>query len=321
MTRPPHQGLSRREMLVGGAALAAAAWVPTSAVARTAPPRPRASEGTPGMTSIKTKDGTSIFYKDWGKGQPIVFSHGWPLSADAWDEQLLFFASHGYRAIAHDRRGHGRSGQPWTGNDMDTYADDLAALFEKLDLEDAVVIGHSSGGGEIARYLGRHGTRRVARGVLVSAITPLMLKTEANPGGVPLSAFDEVRVGIATNRSQYYRDASAPFFGANRPGAKVPRGVQQQFWLQSMQCGIAGAYQCVKAQSETDFTADLKRIAIPMLVIHSDDDQFVPFANHGPLTTKLLERGTLKVYNGAPHGLPMTHAAQFNADVLAFIRG
>ncbi|MCE9578041.1 MAG: alpha/beta hydrolase [Deltaproteobacteria bacterium] len=273
------------------------------------------------MGTITTKDGTSIFYKDWGKGQPIVFSHGWPLSADAWDEQLLFFASRGYRAIAHDRRGHGRSGQTWTGNDMDTYADDLAVLFDKLELKDAIMVGHSTGGGEVTRYLGRHGTRRVAKGVLVSAIPPVMIKSETNPGGLPITAFDEIRAGVAGNRSQFYQDLSAPFFGANRAGSKVTQGLRDQFWLQSMQAGLAGAHECVKVFSETDLTEDLKKIDIPMLLIHGDDDQIVPFADSAPLAVKLLKRGTLKVYKGAPHGLPMTLAAQFNADVMAFIKG
>ena len=273
------------------------------------------------MPTITTKDGTSIFYKDWGKGQPIVFSHGWPLSADAWDEQLLFFASNGYRAIAHDRRGHGRSGQSWDGNDMDTYADDLAALVEKLDLHDIVVVGHSSGGGEVARYLGRHGTKRVAKAVLASAVPPIMVKSDANPGGVPKSVFDDVRKGVATNRSQFYKDASAPFFGANRPGSKVPQGLLDQFWLQSMQCGLRGAHECIKAYSETDFTEDLKKIDVPTLILHGQDDQFVPVANHAPLSAKLVKRATLKIYPGAPHGLPMALADQFNADVMRFVRG
>jgi non-heme chloroperoxidase len=273
------------------------------------------------MGTITTKDGTSIFFKDWGKGQPIVFSHGWPLSADAWDEQLLYFASNGYRAIAHDRRGHGRSGQPWDGNDMDTYADDLATVIEKLELRDAIMVGHSTGGGEVTRYLGRHGTKRVAKGVLVSAIPPVMLKSETNPGGLPKSAFDAIRTGVATNRSQFYKDLSAAFYGANRPDSKVTQGLRDQFWLQSMQVGLRGAHECVKVFSETNLTEDLKKIDIPMLLIHGDDDQIVPIDDASRLSVKLLKRATLKVYPGAPHGLTSTLAAQFNADLMAFIKG
>lgn len=273
------------------------------------------------MSTITTKDGTRIFYKDWGKGQPIIFSHGWPLSADAWDEQLFFFASRGYRAIAHDRRGHGRSGQPWNGNDMDTYSDDLASLVEKLELRDAIMVGHSTGGGEVTRYLGRHGTHRAVKAVLVSAIPPVMVKSATNPGGLPVSVFDEIRTGVGTNRSQYYRDLSAPFYGANRPGSKVPQGLRDQFWLQSMQVGLKGAYDCIKVFSETDFNEDLKKIDIPVLVLHGDDDQIVPIDDSARLSSKLLKRATLKVYAGAPHGLTSTHAEQFNADVMAFIKG
>jgi non-heme chloroperoxidase len=273
------------------------------------------------MPTIATKDGTSIFYKDWGKGQPIVFSHGWPLSADAWDEQLLHFASSGYRTIAHDRRGHGRSGQPWDGNDMDTYSDDLASLIEKLELRDIILIGHSTGGGEVTRYLGRHGTRRVSKAVLVSAIPPVMLKSAANPGGLPKSAFDEIRLGVATNRSQFYEDLSAPFFGANRPESKVTQGLRDQFWLQSMQAGIRGSHECIKVFSETDLTEDLKKIDIPLLIIHGDDDQIVPIDDSARLSSKLVKGAVLKVYAGAPHGLPMTLAERFNADVMSFIKG
>jgi len=273
------------------------------------------------MATITTKDGTSIFYKDWGKGQPIVFSHGWPLSADAWDEQLYFFASRGYRAIAHDRRGHGRSSQPWNGNDMDTYADDLASLVEKLELRDMIIVGHSTGGGEVTRYLGRHGTKRAAKAALVGAIPPVMLKSETNPGGLPMSVFDEIRVGVGTNRGQFYKDLSAPFYGANRPGSKVPQGLRDQFWLQSMQAGLKGAYDCVKLFSETDFTEDLKKIDIPVLVLHGEDDQIVPIDDSARLSSKLLKRAILKTYPGAPHGLTSTHAEQFNADLMAFIKG
>jgi non-heme chloroperoxidase len=272
------------------------------------------------MATITTKDGTSIFFKDWGKGTPIVFSHGWPLNADAWDEQLLHFASNGYRAIAHDRRGHGRSSQTWNGNDMDTYADDLAAVIDKLELRDAIMVGHSTGGGEVTRYLGRHGTRRVAKAVLVGAIPPTMLKTSANPGGLPTSVFDELRAGVATNRSQFYKDLSAPFFGANRPGSKVTQGLRDQFWLQSMQVGLKAAHECIKVFSETDLTEDLKKIDIPVLLIHGQDDQIVPIDDSARLAVKLLKRAVLKVYPGAPHGLPNTMAEQFNADVMTFVR-
>jgi non-heme chloroperoxidase len=273
------------------------------------------------MTAIVTKDGTSIFYKDWGTGQPIVFCHGWPLSADAWDEQMLHFASSGYRGIAHDRRGHGRSGQPWNGNDMDTYSDDLASLIEKLELRDIIMVGQSTGGGEAVRYLGRHGTRRVAKAVLVSAIPPVMLKSATNPGGLPKSVFDEIRKGVGTNRSQFYKDLSAPFFGANRPESKVTQGLRDQFWLQSMQAGIRGSYECIKVFSETDFTEDLKKIDIPLLIVHGSDDQIVPIEDSAPLSAKLVRGSILKVYPGAPHGLPMTLAEKFNGDVMSFIKG
>jgi non-heme chloroperoxidase len=256
------------------------------------------------MSMIKAKDGTRIFYKDWGKGQPVVFSHGWPLSADAWDEQLFFLASNGYRAIAHDRRGHGRSEQPWDGNDMNTYADDLAALVETLGLRDAIHVGHSTGGGEVARYIGRHGTRRVAKAVLVGAVPPLMLKSSANPGGLPRSAFDAIRAGVAGDRSQFYRD----------------QGLRVQFWLQSMQAGLKAAYDCVEAFSETDFTEDLKKFDMPTLFIHGDDDQVVPIGASAIIASKIVKGAELKVYPGAPHGLTATHRDGFNADLLAFIK-
>ncbi len=273
------------------------------------------------MNRFETKDGTKIFYKDWGTGRPVVFSHGWPLNADAWDEQLVFLASRGYRAIAHDRRGHGRSSQPWNGNEMDTYADDLAALTETLNLKEAIHVGHSTGGGEVARYVGRHGTKRVAKVVLVSAVPPLMLKTEANPGGLPLRAFDDLRRGVANDRSQFYRDLSAPFYGANRPGSKVSQGLRDQFWLQSMQVGLKGVFDCIKAFSETDFTEDLKRFDVPTLFIHGDDDQIVPIGASALIASKIVKNATLKVYPGAPHGLTATHRDQFNSDLLAFIGG
>ncbi len=269
---------------------------------------------------ITTKDGTNIYYKDWGTGQPVVFSHGWPLNADAWDEQLVFVASHGYRAIAHDRRGHGRSSQSWNGNDMDTYADDLASLIETLDLKDAVLVGHSTGGGEVTRYIGRHGTSRVAKAVLVGAVPPLMLKTDANPGGLPIAVFDGIRAGVAGDRSQFYKDLSASFYGANRSGSKVSQGLRDAFWLWGMQVGIKGALDCVKAFSETDMTEDLKKFDIPTLIIHGDDDQIVPIGDSAMLSSKLVKGSTLKVYPGAPHGLTATHKDQFNEDLLSFLK-
>jgi non-heme chloroperoxidase len=272
------------------------------------------------MGPITARDGAKIFYKDWGKGQAVVFSHGWPLNADAWDEQLYFLASSGYRAIAHDRRGHGRSTQTWLGNEMDTYADDLFGLFETLDLKQAVLVGHSTGGGEVTRYIGRHGTHRLAKVVLVGAVPPLMLKTAANPGGLPMSAFDELRAGLTSNRSQFFRDLSAPFYGANRQGANVTQGLRDQFWLQSMLVGFKGALDCIKAFSETDFTDDLKKIDVPTLIIHGDDDQIVPIGASARNSVKLVKNATLKVYPGAPHGLTATRREQFNADLLAFIR-
>ncbi|HEY6723368.1 MAG TPA: alpha/beta hydrolase [Polyangiaceae bacterium] len=273
------------------------------------------------MATITVKDGTTIFFKDWGTGQPIVFSHGWPLSADAWDQQLFFFASQGFRAIAHDRRGHGRSSQTWNGNDMNTYADDLAALIEKLELKDAVLVGHSTGGGEVARYIGRHGARCLAKAVFVGAVPPLMLKTPENPGGLPIGVFDEIRAGVASNRSQFYRDLALPFHGANRPDHKVPPGLLDQFWLQSMQAGLKPAIDCIAQFSETNFTDDLRKIGIPTLFIHGDDDQIVPIGAAARAATKLVKGSLLKEYAGADHAIPATHAERFNADVLEFIKG
>ena len=272
------------------------------------------------MSTVTTSDGTQIFYKDWGAGKPVVFSHGWPLNADAWDDQMVCVAANGYRAIAHDRRGHGRSTQTWTGNEMDTYADDLATLIEKLDLMDATLVGHSTGGGEIAHYIGRHGTKRVAKAVLLGAVTPLMLKTAANPGGLPIDVFNGIRAGVTADRAQFYKDLSGPFYGANRPGAKVSQGVRDTFWLQGMQVGIKGALDCIKAFSETDFTEDLKKFDVPTLIVHGDDDQIVPIGASAQRAAERVKGATLKVYPGAPHGLGTTHRDQFNADLLAFLR-
>ena len=262
-----------------------------------------------------------IYYKDWGSGQPIVFSHGWPLSADAWEDQMFFLASNGYRCIAHDRRGHGRSSQTWGGNDMDTYADDLAKLVEALDLRDAIHVGHSTGGGEVARYIGRHGTSRVAKAVLIGAVPPLMLKTEANPGGLPIEVFDQIRAGVQADRSQYFKDLSGPFYGANREGAKVSQGLRDSFWLQGMLAGHKAAYDCIKAFSETDFTEDLKKIDVPTLILHGDDDQIVPIGASARLSAKIVKGAKLKVYAGGPHGLTATRKDEVNADLLAFIKG
>ena len=272
------------------------------------------------MSTIITRDGTEIFYKDWGAGRPVVFSHGWPLNADAWDPQLFFMASNGFRTLAHDRRGHGRSAQPWEGNDMNDYADDLAELIESLDLHDVVLVGHSTGGGEVVRYIGRHGTARVSQAILIGAVPPLMLKTTANPGGLPLETFDQIREGVIADRSQYYKDLSAPFYGANRPGSTVSQGVRYAFWLMGMQVGIKAAYDCVKQFSETDFTEDLKKVDIPTLVIHGDDDQIVPMNDSGRLTTEIVSGAELNIYPGAPHGLFSTHCQQLNDDLLAFAK-
>jgi non-heme chloroperoxidase len=272
------------------------------------------------MSTITTKDGTRIYYKDWGSGQPVVFSHGWPLSADAWDGQMVFLGERGYRVIAHDRRGHGRSSQTWSGNDMDTYADDLAQLFEALDLKDAVLVGHSTGGGEVTRYIGRHGTGRIAKVVLLSAVPPLMLKTDANPGGLPIEVFDGIRAATFNNRSQFFMDLTMAFYSYNREGAKISQGVRDSFWLQGMQAGIKSALDCIKQFSETDFTEDLKKFDVPTLIAHGDDDQIVPIGASAMLSSKLVKNAILKIYPGGPHGLATTRQDEFNADLLAFIQ-
>ena len=273
------------------------------------------------MSRIITKDDTEIYYKDWGTGHPVVFSHGWPLNSDSWESQMMFLASKGYRCSAHDRRGHGRSSQPWNGNEMDTYADDLSELMEKLDLKDAVLIGFSAGGGEIARYIGRHGTKRVAKAALISAVPPLMLKTEANPGGLTIDVFDGIRSGSMADRSQFYKDlASGPFFGANRPGSKVSQGMIDSFWLHGMQAGHKNTYDCIKAFSETDFTEDLKKFNMPTLIIHGDDDQVVPMDASAFLSSKRVKNAIFKIYEGAPHGIIYTHKDRLNTDLLEFLK-
>jgi len=272
------------------------------------------------MSTITTKDGTQLYYNDWGTGQPVVFSHGWPLSSEAFEDQMFFLASHGFRCIAHDRRGHGRSSQPWNGNDLDTYADDLAALVEALNLTNAVHVGHSTGGGEVVRYIGRHGTGRVAKAVLIGAIPPLMLKTAANPGGLPIEVFDQLRASVVADRSQFWRDLSMPFYGYNRPGAKVSEGVREAFWRQGMVAGFPASYFCIKAFSETDLTEDLAKVDVPTLVLHGDDDQIVPIGASAMRSSKLVKNATLKIYPGAPHGMCTTHKDQVNAELLAFLR-
>jgi non-heme chloroperoxidase len=314
----------RRVLLAGASAVAAGAawpWLGAAEPTHAAVPPSPSAQGESTMPYITTKDGTRIFYKDWGSGQPIVFHHGWPLSADDWDAQMLFFLAHGYRVIAHDRRGHGRSTQTDTGNDMDTYAADVAALTEHLDLKNAVHIGHSTGGGEVARYVARHGKGRVAKAVLIGAVTPTMLKTPANPGGLPMAVFDGFRAALAANRAQFYRDVpSGPFYGFNRPGVKVMPGCIDNWWRQGMMGGAKAHYDCIEAFSATDFTADLKAIDVPVLVMHGEDDQIVPIADSALLAVKLLRQGTLKVYQGFPHGMCTTHADVINPDLLAFVR-
>src|SRR5438477_1475691 len=317
-------GASRRNFLISGATIVAAAAVPTGTVggreAAATAAAPGLKQGRRAVNTITTKDGTQIYYKDWGTGQPVVFSHGWPLTADAFEDQMFFLASHAYPCIAHDRRGHGRSSQPWQGNDMDTYADDLAALVETLDLKNALHVGHSTGGGEVARYIGRYGTKRVAKAVLIGAIPPLMLKTPANPGGTPIEAFDQIRAGVQADRSQFFKDLTMPFYGYNRPGAKISEGVRQSFWLQGMMAGFPASYFCITSFSETDLTEDLKRFDVPTLILHGDDDQIVPIGASALMSSKIVKDATLKVYPGAPHGLCTTLKDQVNEELLAFFK-
>jgi non-heme chloroperoxidase len=316
--------LTRRQLLAGSTTILAAAAMPIGAFTHGGESGNSGfqnhTKGEHSMATITTKDGTTIFYKDWGKGQPIVFSHGWPLSSDDWDAQMLFFGQHGYRVIAHDRRGHGRSTQTWDGNDMDTYADDLAQLTEKLDLRDVIHVGHSTGGGEVARYIGRHGSKRVAKAALIGAVPPIMLKTVANPGGLPMEVFDSIRAGVANNRPQFYKDITLPFYGYNRSAAKVSEGIREHWWLQGMMGGVKAHYDCIKAFSETDFTEDLKKIDVPTLILHGGDDQIVPIADSALLSAKLVKNSTLKVYPGLPHGMCTTNLDEINADLLAFFQ-
>ncbi len=312
--------LSRRSLLAGAATTAAGAGLTLAGSAAAAPKPARPQAGARAGQFLTVKDGTIIHYKDWGSGPPVVFSHGWPLQGDAWEDQMFFLASNGYRVIAHDRRGHGLSSQPWNGNDMDHYADDLAELMNFLKLENAVLVGHSTGGGEVARYIGRHGSKRVAKAVLVGAVPPQMVKSAGNPNGLPMDVFDGIRKSVVDDRSQFFMDLTMPFYGYNRPGAKMSQGVRDTFWAQGMQCGIKNAYDCIKQFSETDFTADLKKIDVPTLVVHGDDDQIVPIDASARAAASLLKKGTLLVYEGAPHGLPTTHKHRLNADLLAFIK-
>jgi non-heme chloroperoxidase len=316
--------VSRRNMVGGAAAVAAVAGLTAAPLTATAENRSAASAkklGTKPLNTMTMKDGTEIYYKNWGSGRPVIFSHGWPLNADAWDDQMFFLASRGFRCIAFDRRGFGRSGQSWDGNDYDTFADDLATLIETLDLNGAVMVGHSAGAGDIVRYIGRYGAQRVSKTVLVSSIPPLMLKTPANPGGLPIEVFDGIRAALLSDRAQFYRNlGDGPFYGANRPGSKVSQGVKDALWLWSMQAGLRPSYEGIRAFSETDFTADLAKIDVPTLIIHGDDDQNVPIADSALLSSKLIKKATLKIYPGAPHGLMVTHKDQFNGDLLAFMQ-
>lgn len=321
----PSPDQARRKLLVSGAGTVAAAAA-TALVAGTATSAqaatqksPHSQSGNHSMSYVTTKDGTRIHYKDWGSGRPVVFSHGWPLNADAWDAQMLFLVQHGYRVIAHDRRGHGRSDQPSKGNDMDTYADDLAAVLDTLDIKGATLVGHSTGGGEVAHYIGRHGTKRVAKAVLIGAVPPIMAKTAAYPNGLPIEVFDGIRKNTAENRSQFFKDLAVPFFGFNRPNAKVSQGTIDAFWAQGMTGGMLGQYQCIKEFSEVDYTEDLKKIDVPTLILHGDDDQIVPIDNSAKLSAKLVKQATLKIYPGASHGMCVINADQVNADLLAFL--
>jgi non-heme chloroperoxidase len=320
LSQPLAADPTRRQLLLGGVGLAAAVALPGAA--RAVPPSPATSQGNQAMSFVTTKDGVQIFYKDWGpkSAQPVVFSHGWPLSADDWDTQMLYFLQQGYRVVAHDRRGHGRSSQVATGHDMDHYADDLAAVTEHLDLRHAIHVGHSTGGGEVAHYIGRHGSKRVAKAVLIGAVPPIMVKTAANPGGLPMDAFDGIRASLAANRSQFYKDLTLPFYGFNRPGAKVSEGIREHWWLQGMMGSIQAHYEGVKAFSETDFTEDLKKIDVPTLIMHGDDDQIVPIADSALLSAKLVKGALLKVYPGLPHGMCTTAPEQINPDLLAFFK-
>ena len=324
--KPEVSRATRRGLLTGGAGVAAALALPqvASAAQKASPvnvtPYHSAKSQLNSSNTLELKDGTSIFYKDWGTGTPVVFSHGWPLTSDAWDAQMLHLGQNGFRVIAHDRRGHGRSSQGWNANNMDTYADDLAALMDHLNLKEATLVGHSTGGGEVARYVGRHGSKRVAKVVLVGAVPPWMAKSAGNPNGAPPEIFDGLRKGVREDRSQFYKDLSAPFFGANKPGAKPYEGLRESFWLQGMMGGIKAQYDCIKAFSETDFTADLKAIDVPALLVHGAEDQIVPIQISSELSVKLIKNASLKVYPGAPHGLPLTHQGQFNADLVDFIK-